>query len=78
VVIESGTDAALIVMERLAVCDCAGEEESLTFAVKVEVAAAVGVPVMTPVDEFSASPAGSVPDEMLQAYGVLPPAAARV
>lgn len=58
--------AALILIERLAVCDCDGSEESMTLTVKVAVPVAVGVPVIAPVAPFKLRPAGSVPSEMLQ------------
>ena len=35
---------------------------SVTLAVKAEVPAAVGVPLIAPVEELSASPAGSEPE----------------
>ena len=76
--IVSGVAPELIVIERLAVCDCTGEDESVTLTVKLEEPAAVGVPAIAPVDAFRLSPAGSVPDKMFQVYGVLPPVAARV
>ncbi len=47
---------------RLTDCAWAGLPESATANVSVApVEAAVGVPVMAPVDAFSASPAGKVP-----------------
>ena len=49
---------------------------SCTCTVKVDVPGAVGVPEITPVVGEIESPAGSVPDEMLQLYGVTPPEAA--
>ena len=49
----------------------------VTWTVKVEVAAAVGVPLRTPaVDRVS--PAGGVPEETDQLYGAVPPVAANV
>lgn len=51
---------------------------SVTFAVNEEVPDAVGVPEMTPVEVFRASPAGSEPLLVLQVYGELPPFAWRV
>jgi hypothetical protein len=38
-----------------------------------KVPAAVGVPLMTPVDGFRDNPGGKDPDEMLQEYGAKPP-----
>jgi hypothetical protein len=55
-----------------------GVAESVTITVKLEVATVVGVPVIAPVAVFSVSPAGRVPTETDQAYGVVPPVAARV
>src|SRR2546422_284048 len=48
--------------------------------VKVEVAAAVGVPLSTPVVLLRAKPAGRLPlpNTTIQAYGVLPPVAVKV
>ena len=55
--------AGAIVSVRLTFAVCAGEPESVTLKVSAVVfAAAVGVPLIWPVDEFSVSPAGSVPD----------------
>jgi hypothetical protein len=57
---------------------CAGLLESVT--VKVSGApdiAAVGVPVMAPVEAFSDNPAGSVPLVSDQVYGFVPPVAVR-
>ena len=49
-----------IVMLKLLVAVAGGEAESLTFTVKLEVSAVLGVPVMLPV-AFKVKPAGSVP-----------------
>jgi hypothetical protein len=38
----------------------------------------VGTPLITPVELFRARPGGKLPDEMLQAYGGMPPETARV
>jgi hypothetical protein len=51
---------------------------SVTFTVKLELPAVVGVPDITPVLEFSDNPAGNVPLLMLHVYGVTPPVAASV
>ncbi len=59
VVIESG--AGLIVIESALVAVLA--TESVTFTVKLEVPAVVGVPEITPA-ELSVRPAGRVPDEI--------------
>jgi hypothetical protein len=52
-------------------------DASRTLAVKLELPALVGVPVMAP-SELSDSPAGKLPDAMLHAYGAVPPAAESV
>jgi hypothetical protein len=47
---------------------------SVTFAVKVsDVAAVPTVPAIAPVEELSVSPVGKIPEEMLQARGLVPP-----
>ena len=52
-----------------------GDAESATWAVKLKVPAAVGVPLMTPVAE-SDNPGGRVPDATDQWYGRVPLTAA--
>ena len=49
--------------------------ESTTWAVKVNVPAAVGVPVTAPVDALSVKPAGSEPLVIENVYGGMPPVA---
>ena len=49
----------------------------LTWTVKLETPAAVGVPLKTPAED-SVSPAGSAPENTDQLYGVVPPVAANV
>ena len=44
----------------------------------VAFAAAVGVPLIRPVDAFSVKPPGSVPEVSVHVYGVVPPVAASV
>jgi hypothetical protein len=51
---------------------------SVTRTVKLDVPEAVGVPLMTPVDEPKLNPAGRLPETTDQLYGVLPPVAASV
>src|ERR1035441_5039055 len=46
---------------------------STTFVVKLEVVAAVGVPLITPVELFSAKPAGSAPEMIENVNGAVPP-----
>ena len=54
--------AGAIVSVRFAVCVCAGLPESVTLKVSgVLVTAAVGVPVIAPVEALRLSPAGRVP-----------------
>jgi hypothetical protein len=61
VLILKGVPAAATLIERACVAVLAvGAVESVTVTVKFEVAAAVGVPVITPA-ELSVNPAGSVP-----------------
>jgi len=55
--------AGAMVHVRLALAVCAGEPESVTLnATTAALAAAVGVPLIKPVNEFRARPAGSVPE----------------
>jgi hypothetical protein len=62
---------------RVAVAVCAGLLASVTLKVIVVLnAIAVGVPEMTPLVTPSVSPAGKVPAETVQVYGVVPPDAA--
>lgn len=51
--------------------------ESTTCAVKLNVPAAVGVPVMAPVFGFSVRPSGNTPAEIANVYGGNPPLADR-
>src|ERR1700722_5608575 len=46
---------------------------SVTWAVKLNGPAVVGVPLMTPAKAFSASPAGRAPETISQVYGKAPP-----
>ena len=57
---------------------CAGLPESVTWTVKLNVPATVGVPEMTPVSLLSVSPVGSDPLAIDQVYGKVPPLAAKV
>jgi len=58
--------AEATVMLRFAEAEVAGEPESVTLTVKLEVPAVVGVPEITPVAAASVRPAGSEPEVMLQ------------
>ena len=53
-------------MLRFAEAEVAGEPESVTLTVKLEVPAAVGVPEIAPVAAVSIRPAGNEPEVMLQ------------
>jgi hypothetical protein len=55
-----------------------GVVESVTFTVKLNVPAEVGVPEITPLDAVKLSPGGRRPELMLQVYGVTPPVAVKV
>ena len=57
--------AAFTVMLKLRVADCEGLSESVTRAMKLDVPATSGAPVMAPPEE-SARPAGRLPDAMLK------------
>jgi hypothetical protein len=46
---------------KLCVCVCTGNPLSVTITVNEYVLAAVGVPLITPVDEFKLNPDGSEP-----------------
>ena len=65
-------------MLRMDVAEAGGVAESVRVTVKLEVpaAAAVGVPLMTPVLLFSVSPAGRVPAVMLHVTAPVPPSSA--
>lgn len=79
VVTVKGVLAAATVMLRLLVAVCAaGEVESVTFTVKLNVPDAVGVPEIVPVEAVKLRPVARVPELMLQLYGVVPPEAASV
>jgi hypothetical protein len=56
----------------------AGDPESFTVTVNVTLPAAVGVPVIAPVDAFRLSPGGSVPVVTVHVSGVTPPTDASV
>ena len=71
--------AAVTVMLSDLVAVCAvGAVESVTRTVKLEVPVAVGVPESAPVEAFKLTPAGSDPELIDQAYGLVPPLAVRV
>jgi hypothetical protein len=66
VVICTGIGAVPTVSENVFVADCAGVAESVTFAMKLNVPVAVGVPEIVPVAADSVKPAGSAPELRLQ------------
>lgn len=51
---------------------------SATFAVKLNVPAVKGVPLMTPVLVFRLTPPGRLPADTDQVYGIVPPLACNV
>ena len=57
--------------------DFGGVKLSATLTVKLEVPVAVGLPEMVP-ELLKLRPAGRLPEETDQVYGVLPPVAARL
>ena len=70
---------AAMVRARVTVAVCAGEPESVALKVSgVALAAAVGVPLIKPVEPFSDKPAGIVPLVNCQVTAPVPPVAARV
>ena len=56
----------------------AGDPESFTVTVNVTLPAAMGVPVIAPVDAFKLNPGGSVPVVTVHVFGATPPADASV
>jgi hypothetical protein len=71
--------ASAALMVKAKDCDTMALAVSVTLTVKLAVVALVGVPEMTPVDEFSESPVGRDPDVRVhETYGVVPPLATRV
>ncbi len=76
-VIVNAAPAAATVSENCFDAVFAGEAESVTVIVNVDVAAVVGVPKRTP-DVLKVRPAGRVlPPATVQVNGVVPPVAAR-
>ena len=70
--------AAFVRSVNACVLDCCGEAESLAVNEKLEVPVAVGVPLIRPVAELRARPAGNVPAETVHVIGACPPEAERV
>jgi hypothetical protein len=70
---------AVIVIVTVVVVLCCGVPESVTLKRNgVAVNGDVGVPLMTPVAEFSVNPGGMIPVGNCQVYGVTPPVAVSV
>ena len=67
-----------IVSVRLTEAVCASEPESVTLNVRGAFAAAVGVPLICPVDALRVRPAGSVPEVNCQLVAPVPPVDASV
>jgi hypothetical protein len=64
-----------MIEQLLVVVPAAVPRESTTWAVKLNVPAVVGVPVIAPVDGFSVNPGGSEPLVIENVYGGTPPVA---
>jgi hypothetical protein len=64
-------------MDSALAVDCAGEPESPTRTVRLEMPEALGVPVIWPL-AARLKPVVSVPEARLQVYGVVPPLAAKL
>jgi hypothetical protein len=75
VICNVATDAE-ITMLKLAKALLGEALESVTSTVKAKVPDCVGVPLIAPEAAFKLNPAGKDPDEIDQAYGVVPPLAA--
>ncbi len=73
---ETATGAATAIERSCVAVRAVGVVESATRTVNAEVPAAVGVPLIWPVEASSARPAGSAPAETDHAYGAAPPVAA--
>ena len=71
------TSAGMMVSARFAVCVSAGAPESVTLKVNARLlTAAVGVPVIVPVEGLKFGQPGKVPLIMDHVYGAVPPVAA--
>ena len=69
-------EPAAIVSPSEAVAVCGVEEESVTVTPNDAVAAALGVPLITPAAE-SVNPAGKLPEVSFHEYGEVPPVACK-
>jgi hypothetical protein len=71
--------ASLLIIVRSKVFEarCSGEEESVTWTVKLDWPALVGVPLIVPF-LLKLRPAGNAPEVTVHEYGVVPPAAVSV
>lgn len=65
-------------IEVVALAVCGVGLESFTCKLKLDVPAAVGEPVIAPVELFKLSPVGKEPKATLHVYGVIPPVAEAV
>jgi hypothetical protein len=76
-VIVNGGGAIVIV--RVAVATCEGDDESVTLKVSgVALTATEGVPLIAPVEAFRVNPVGSVPAVSCQKKGAMPPPVWRI
>jgi len=64
-------------MDNSTLAVCCGALESVTWNVTSPEYENDGVPLINPVEAFSVSPAGSLPDATLHVYGAVPPVADR-
>jgi hypothetical protein len=74
VVIVSIGAVLLMLIESGCVTFCVGEEESVTWTVKLDWPALVGVPLIVP-PLLKLRPAGNEPDVTVHEYGAVPPEA---
>jgi hypothetical protein len=73
--LRGATAFVIVIVSDLVVVCAVGVAESVTFTAKLNVPAAVGVPAISPVEAFSANPAGRDPEARDQLYGDEPPPA---
>jgi hypothetical protein len=76
-IVNVGDAATATTIERGTDLVCAGLDESVTVALKLEVPLAVGMPEIRPVDGARLSPAGRAPEEIDHVYGDVPPVACK-
>jgi hypothetical protein len=68
---------ALVMIENGLVAFCTGKEESVTWTVKLDWPALLGIPLIVP-SLLRLRPAGNVPDTSVHEYGVVPPEAVSI